>query len=40
VNNVPALVRYERVDGVTKEGGRLFEGEILEGERLARLVEA
>lgn len=40
VNNVPALVRYERVDGVTKEVGRLIEGEILDGEKLGGLVEA
>jgi hypothetical protein len=40
VNNVPALVRYERVDGVTKEVGRLIEGEILDGEKLAGLVGA
>jgi hypothetical protein len=40
VNNVPALVKYEEVDGVTKEVGRLIEGEILDGERLAGLLEA
>lgn len=40
VNNVPALVKYERVDGVTKEVGRLIEGEILDEERLQRLVGA
>jgi hypothetical protein len=40
VNNVPALVKYERVDGVTKEVGRLIEGEILDGGKLAGLVEA
>jgi hypothetical protein len=40
VNNVPALVKYERVDGVTKEVGRLIEGEILDGEKLAGLVDA
>ena len=40
VNNVPALVRYEHVDGVTKEVGRLVEGEILDEGRLARLVDA
>jgi len=36
---VPALVRYESVGGVTKEVGRLVEGEILDGERLASLVD-
>lgn len=40
MNNVPALVKYESVDGVTKEVGRLIEGEILEGEKLAGLVGA
>jgi hypothetical protein len=40
VNNVPALVKYERVDGMTKEVGRLIEGEILDGEKLAGLVDA
>ena len=40
MNNVPALVRYERVDGVTKEVGRLIEGEILDGGELAGLLGA
>ncbi|KAF7715631.1 Uncharacterized protein PECH_002472 [Penicillium ucsense] len=30
INNIPALVRYQRVDGEVKETKRLIEGEILD----------
>ena len=38
VNNVPTLVRYERVDGKVKETGRLTENEILDGQQLQALI--
>ena len=38
VNNVPALVRYEKSGSDVKEVGRLIEGEILDEERLSRLI--
>ncbi|TDZ22284.1 Thioredoxin domain-containing protein [Colletotrichum orbiculare MAFF 240422] len=38
INNVPTLVRFERAGGVTKETGRLVEGEILDAKRLNDLV--
>lgn len=38
VNNVPALVRYEKSGGDVKEVGRLVESEILDEERLSKLV--
>ena len=34
VNNVPTLVRYQRVDGTITETGRLVEGQILDRDRL------
>lgn len=40
VNNVPALVRYEKTGGTVKETGRLIEGEILNEERLSQLIDA
>ncbi|KAL0936362.1 Thioredoxin domain-containing protein C21C3.12c [Colletotrichum truncatum] len=39
VNNVPTIVRYQRVDGQVKETGRLVEGEILDEKRLRALIE-
>lgn len=38
VNNVPALVRYEKTSEGVKEVGRLIEGEILDQQRLEKLV--
>ncbi|OLN97158.1 Thioredoxin domain-containing protein C21C3.12c [Colletotrichum chlorophyti] len=38
INNVPTLVRYERVDGEVRETGRLVEGEILDEQRLKEFV--
>jgi gentisate 1,2-dioxygenase len=34
VNNVPALVRYQRVNGEVSETGRLIEAEILDKAKL------
>ena len=39
IPNVPTLARYERVDGVVKEVGRLVEEEVLDKERLAKLLQ-
>ncbi|QSZ31110.1 hypothetical protein DSL72_000673 [Monilinia vaccinii-corymbosi] len=39
VDNVPTLVRYERVDGEVKETGRLVENEILNQGSLNDLVQ-
>lgn len=38
VNNVPALVRFEKTGDSVKEVGRLIEGEILDEERLQQLL--
>jgi hypothetical protein len=38
VNNVPALVRFEKTGDGVNEVGRLIEGEILDDERLTKLV--
>lgn len=38
VHNVPTLVRFQRVGDSVKEVGRLTEGEIMDAERLQRLV--
>jgi hypothetical protein len=38
VNNVPSLVRFQRVDGQVKETGRLTEDEILDSQRLKGLL--
>ncbi|KAH9863989.1 hypothetical protein J1614_009922, partial [Plenodomus biglobosus] len=38
INAIPCVVRYERVDGVVREVGRLVEGEVLEEEALRALV--
>jgi hypothetical protein len=38
VNNVPAVVRFEKTSEGVKEVGRLIEGEILDEQRLASLV--
>ncbi|RDW72706.1 uncharacterized protein DSM5745_07878 [Aspergillus mulundensis] len=38
VNNIPTLVRFERVDGCVKETGRLVEAEILDREKLREFV--
>ena len=40
VNNVPALVRFEKTGEGVKEVGRLIEGEILDQERLDRLLSS
>lgn len=40
VNAVPALVRYQRVDGEVKETGRLLEGELLDQKKVAELIGA
>ncbi|KNG83163.1 hypothetical protein ANOM_007932 [Aspergillus nomiae NRRL 13137] len=37
---IPALVRYERVNGETVETGKLVEGEILDKEKLGNLIGA
>jgi gentisate 1,2-dioxygenase len=34
VNNVPALVRYQRVNGEVSETGRVIEAEILDKAKL------
>ncbi|KAJ5090490.1 thioredoxin-like protein [Penicillium argentinense] len=34
INNVPALVRYQRLNGEVSETGRLIEGEILDKKKL------
>ncbi|KAJ6140048.1 hypothetical protein N7471_006534 [Penicillium samsonianum] len=36
--NIPALVRYERVNGEVTETGRLVEGEILNKQRLLTFI--
>ncbi|CAJ2502598.1 Uu.00g099920.m01.CDS01 [Anthostomella pinea] len=39
IHNVPALVRYQRVDGAAPaETGRLMEGEILDEKRLYEFI--
>ncbi|KAM0723077.1 hypothetical protein Q7P37_001277 [Cladosporium fusiforme] len=38
VNNVPALVRFEKAGDTVKEIGRLIEGEILDEERRQQLL--
>lgn len=38
VNNVPALLRFEKTSEGVKEVGRLIEGEILDEQRLISLV--
>jgi hypothetical protein len=38
LNAVPSLVRFEAVDGVVKEVGRLVEGEILDRVRLGKFI--
>jgi hypothetical protein len=38
VNNVPAVIRFEKTGEGVKEVGRLIEGEILDEQRLASLV--
>ncbi|GAB7334900.1 hypothetical protein MBLNU13_g06790t1 [Cladosporium sp. NU13] len=38
VNNVPALLRFEKTSEGVKEVGRLIEGEILDQERLEKLL--
>ncbi|KAF1344888.1 DUF953 domain protein [Delphinella strobiligena] len=38
VNNVPTIVRYQRIDGEIEETGRLTEGEILDARKLANLI--
>ncbi|KAJ9489853.1 hypothetical protein VN97_g3388 [Penicillium thymicola] len=37
-NNIPALVRYEQVNGKITETGRLVEAEILNKERLREFI--
>lgn len=38
VNNVPTLVRYQRVNGVISETGRLVEGQILNKDGLRGFI--
>lgn len=38
INNVPALVRYQRVNGEVTETGRLIEGEILDKSKLQKFM--
>lgn len=38
VNNVPTLVRYQRIDGDVQETGRLVEDEIVDEKKLANLI--
>lgn len=38
VNNVPALLRFEKTSEGVKEVGRLIEGGILDQERLENLL--
>jgi hypothetical protein len=38
VNAIPALVRYQRINGVVKETSRLVEAEIMDEEKLLSLV--
>lgn len=38
MNNIPALVRYESVNGEVVETGRLVEGEILNQEKLSEFI--
>ena len=38
VNNVPALLRFEKTSEGVMEFGRLIEGEILDQERLEKLL--
>ncbi len=38
VNAIPALVRYQRIDGEVKETGGLSEGELLDQKKLKDLV--
>jgi hypothetical protein len=38
VFNVPALLRFEKTSDGVKEVGRLIEGEILDQERLEKLL--
>lgn len=37
-NNIPALVRYEQVNGKVTETGRLVEAEILNRKRLREFI--
>ncbi|KAF2164073.1 hypothetical protein M409DRAFT_68016 [Zasmidium cellare ATCC 36951] len=39
VHNTPTLVRFEKVGDAVKEVGRLVEGEILDQERLQKLIQ-
>lgn len=38
VNNIPTIVRFERVDGGITETGRLVEAEILDEKRLGEFI--
>ncbi|KAJ5936884.1 hypothetical protein N7466_003334 [Penicillium verhagenii] len=38
IHNVPALVRFERVDGEVKATGKLIEGEILDQAKLGAFL--
>ena len=38
INNVPALVRYQRVNGEIAETGRLIEGEILDKSKMQKFM--
>lgn len=38
VPNVPTLARYERVDGEVKEIGRIIEGELLDKDKVDKLI--
>lgn len=38
INNVPALVRYQRVNGEVTETGRLIEGEMLDKSKLQKFM--
>ncbi|KAJ5155454.1 hypothetical protein N7492_008257 [Penicillium capsulatum] len=38
VNNIPTLARYQRVNGVVSETGRLVEGQILDKDGLRKFI--
>lgn len=38
VNAIPALVRYQRTNGVVSETGRLVEAEIMDEKKLLSLM--
>ena len=38
VNAIPALVRFQRADGVVAETGRLVEAEIMDEKKLLSLL--